>query len=213
MHRAGSGTTPLDGRRLRERRLALGFTQGALGDHLGVRLNTIARWERGILGIDHPDWVAHQLASIEQHGKAPRAAHMNGKKLRERRERLGLTKAQLADKLGKTPHTVSRWERGQIRFGHAGWLDWRLGKIEAEKSESERAEAKGRARTRRSLKKSFSSEELAAIASSGPLSHAFPLRQDFLAQVMLPRDLKSAEAKRLAAFIATLAVDYSPRRR
>jgi len=46
-------------------------------------------------------------------------------------------------------------------------------------------------------------------ASSG-LSLAFPLRQDFLAQVVLPRDLKSDEAKRLAAFIATLAVDYSP---
>lgn len=49
----------------------------------------------------------------------------------------------------------------------------------------------------------------AAPASSG-LSLAFPLRQDFLAQVVLPRDLKSDEAKRLAAFIATLAVDYSP---
>lgn len=49
----------------------------------------------------------------------------------------------------------------------------------------------------------------AATRASSGLSHAFPLRQDFLAQVVLPRDLKADEAKRLAAFIATLAVDFS----
>ena len=48
----------------------------------------------------------------------------------------------------------------------------------------------------------------AASPTSSGLSLAFPLRQDFLAQVVLPRDLKSDEARRLAAFIATLAVDY-----
>jgi hypothetical protein len=42
------------------------------------------------------------------------------------------------------------------------------------------------------------------------LSLSFPLRPDFLAQVVLPRDLKTEEAKRLAAFIATVAVDYNP---
>lgn len=52
-----------------------------------------------------------------------------------------------------------------------------------------------------------------AVASPPPaggtgLSLAFPLRPDFLAQVVVPRDLKTDEAKRLAAFIATLAADY-----
>ncbi len=42
------------------------------------------------------------------------------------------------------------------------------------------------------------------------LTMAFPLRSDFLAQVVLPRDLKTDEARRLAAFIATVAVDYKP---
>jgi hypothetical protein len=47
-------------------------------------------------------------------------------------------------------------------------------------------------------------------SGSSGLSLEFPLRADFLAQVVLPRDLKSDEAKRLAAFIATLAVDFAP---
>lgn len=50
---------------------------------------------------------------------------------------------------------------------------------------------------------------MSSPTSSG-LSLAFPLRADFLAQVVVPRDLKTDEARRLAAFIATLAIDYSP---
>ncbi len=41
-----------------------------------------------------------------------------------------------------------------------------------------------------------------------PLS--FPLRPDFLAQVVIPRDLTVEEAKRLGAFLLTLASDFSP---
>jgi hypothetical protein len=40
------------------------------------------------------------------------------------------------------------------------------------------------------------------------LSYDFPLRSDFLAQVLLPRDLKTSEARRLNQFILTLASDY-----
>lgn len=48
--------------------------------------------------------------------------------------------------------------------------------------------------------------------SSSGLSLSFPLRSDFLAQIVVPRDLKTDEARRLAAFIGTLASDYSPDR-
>ncbi len=44
------------------------------------------------------------------------------------------------------------------------------------------------------------------ISNGLPLS--FPLRPDFLAQVVVPRDLTTAEAKRLSAFLLTLASDY-----
>jgi hypothetical protein len=38
----------------------------------------------------------------------------------------------------------------------------------------------------------------------------FPLRPDFNAQLILPRDLTTEESRRLGAFIATLAADYKP---
>ena len=42
------------------------------------------------------------------------------------------------------------------------------------------------------------------------LSYAYPLRGDFLAQVVVPRDMKAEEARRLTRFIMTLAHDYTP---
>lgn len=42
------------------------------------------------------------------------------------------------------------------------------------------------------------------------LNLSFPLRADFLAHVQVPRDLTSAEAGRLGAFIRTLALDFEP---
>jgi hypothetical protein len=45
---------------------------------------------------------------------------------------------------------------------------------------------------------------------SGGLTLSFPLRSDFLAQVVIPRDLTAVEAKRLGAFLLTIAVDYQP---
>lgn len=51
-------------------------------------------------------------------------------------------------------------------------------------------------------------EDLPAPASG--LAMPYPLRSDFLAQVILPRDLTVDEARRLSAFIMTLAQDYQP---
>jgi hypothetical protein len=52
--------------------------------------------------------------------------------------------------------------------------------------------------------------------ASGPqrvqgLTLDFPMRADFLAQVVVPRDMKSYEARRLASFILTLADDFTPK--
>jgi hypothetical protein len=51
-------------------------------------------------------------------------------------------------------------------------------------------------------------EDDALPLSTPHLSLAFPLRADFLARVVIPRDLRLDEAKRLGAFLATLAADY-----
>jgi hypothetical protein len=47
-------------------------------------------------------------------------------------------------------------------------------------------------------------------SASVGLTHQFPVRADFLAQVVVPRDLTVHEAKRLGAWLLTLAVDYMP---
>ncbi|MEP7293571.1 MAG: hypothetical protein ABI835_17425 [Chloroflexota bacterium] len=46
--------------------------------------------------------------------------------------------------------------------------------------------------------------------TSGGLPLSFPLRPDFLAQIVIPRDLTVEEAKRLGAFLLTIGVDYKP---
>lgn len=53
-----------------------------------------------------------------------------------------------------------------------------------------------------------SSNPTAPTSAGLPLS--YPLRPDFLAQVVIPRDLTADEARRLGAFLLTLAVDFRP---
>jgi hypothetical protein len=48
----------------------------------------------------------------------------------------------------------------------------------------------------------------ASVASSGGIELAYPLRPDLLAQVIVPRDLTVEEARRMGAFLVTLAVDF-----
>jgi len=48
------------------------------------------------------------------------------------------------------------------------------------------------------------------VSHSHGLNLSYPLRADFLAQVVIPRDMSELEAKRLGAFVLTLAMDYQP---
>ena len=40
--------------------------------------------------------------------------------------------------------------------------------------------------------------------------YAFPIRQDCMAKLVIPRDVKTSEINRLVAWVRTLAVDYEP---
>lgn len=54
------------------------------------------------------------------------------------------------------------------------------------------------------------SRQKEVITQSHGLNLSYPLRADFLAQVVVPRDMNELEAKRLGAFILTLATDFQP---
>ena len=49
-----------------------------------------------------------------------------------------------------------------------------------------------------------------AVASETEIALDYPLRPDLLAQVIVPRDLTVEEARRMGAFLVTLAVDFRP---
>lgn len=66
-----------------------------------------------------------------------------------------------------------------------------------------------RIRTHRAGRRGVAPGAGASPDSSGAAtSISFPLRADFLVPVSLPRDLTVAEAKRLGAFLLTLAADF-----
>lgn len=61
-----------------------------------------------------------------------------------------------------------------------------------------------------SVSRSKPERDMKEAAPSNGLSLSFPLRPDFLAQIVIPRDLSVTEARRLGAFILTLSSDYQP---
>lgn len=56
---------PLTAANLVARRRALGLSQQALGEVLGVPRNTVARWERGALRVERPEWLELALNNFE----------------------------------------------------------------------------------------------------------------------------------------------------
>jgi hypothetical protein len=77
----------------------------------------------------------------------------------------------------------------------------------AARSEAQRSGAERSERVRSSL-----ATALATHPAEGPSGIAldYPLRPDLLAQVVVPRDLTVEEARRMGAFLITLAVDFKP---
>ena len=56
----------MTGTELRERRRALGLTQEALADRLGVSRVTLAKWETDTLRIEHAAMLALALDALSQ---------------------------------------------------------------------------------------------------------------------------------------------------
>lgn len=60
----------MDGEELKKRRNDLGMTQAELADLLGVKPNTVARWENGVLPV--PAYLPLALQTIEREHKKKR---------------------------------------------------------------------------------------------------------------------------------------------
>jgi DNA-binding transcriptional regulator YiaG len=56
----------ISGTQIRRQREALGLSQAQLGRHLTVAANTIARWERGELKVEHPGMLLLALNELRQ---------------------------------------------------------------------------------------------------------------------------------------------------
>lgn len=54
----------MEGDELKEKRIALGLTQAQLAEILEVKPNTVARWERGLLGV--PRTVELAMETVER---------------------------------------------------------------------------------------------------------------------------------------------------
>ena len=57
----------MEGEELKQKRDALGMTQAQLAESLGVKPNTVARYERGVLVI--PQTVALAIETIQRNHK------------------------------------------------------------------------------------------------------------------------------------------------
>lgn len=69
---ADAGTARLDGTKLRKERERIGLSQLELARKLSVSPNTVARWERGELKIEHPGMLQLALKSLRPtSGRAP----------------------------------------------------------------------------------------------------------------------------------------------
>ena len=69
----------MKGEELRRRRLDLGMNQSQLARALGVPVQTLTRWERGVLNIRHAQLLALALEALqvrrEREGTDDGAAH------------------------------------------------------------------------------------------------------------------------------------------
>ncbi|HEV7664709.1 MAG TPA: LuxR C-terminal-related transcriptional regulator [Chloroflexota bacterium] len=100
--------TALSAAELRVRRLALGLTQAQLAGRLGVRANTVARWERGELRPSHPERVVRWLARLERATARPVLANSRPRRPQtwNPRSRQQILPTQLTSFIGRGPELV-----------------------------------------------------------------------------------------------------------
>src|SRR5438309_7711341 len=107
--------SPMHSSELAARRRSLGISQAELGTRLGVSPNTIARWERGEMKIEHGPMLKLALQHLaleieeERRNESPEVTYeRNGRIMREAQERARLEWERMSEE-----------ERQRVR-GHFG---------------------------------------------------------------------------------------------
>jgi|GEM_PF-1484368 len=99
------------GAELLAKRTELGLTNRAVAEQLGASTSTYRRWERG---LDQPSARFHTpIAAFLGYDPNPNPQEL-GQLIREARERDGLTRSQLAERLNVSSSTVKAWETGLV---------------------------------------------------------------------------------------------------
>lgn len=106
-------------KRLKELRKSQGLTMKKLGELIGVAESTVSLYENG---KRHPDYYILKFLAEYFNVSTDYLLGNNiddtntslGSKLKNRRKELGLTMLEVANKVGVSEATVSRWESGHI---------------------------------------------------------------------------------------------------
>jgi len=109
--------------RLLVTRRRLGLSQAELGARLDVCAETIWEWENG----HHEPTATNRAAAERLIEDTIGTTGPTGRRIREIRERRGLTQRALADRLGVAGSTISRWERERRRPSEE--MLWRIEKM------------------------------------------------------------------------------------
>lgn len=92
---------------LKSCRKAMGLSQEELGELLGVSRNTIRSWEVG----KEPRFLLSLCKGLKAYAILPHIAiELSGACLAQLRARMGLHQERLAERLGVSRPTLSRWE-------------------------------------------------------------------------------------------------------
>jgi len=112
------GEPEWSGDRLRQLRESQGMTQEEVGELLGVSPNTVSGWESGRTqpsGANLEKIRELEEKSPEALGEAVDRREFDGARLRDFREELGLSRANVAELLGVSYASVQNWETGDTK--------------------------------------------------------------------------------------------------
>lgn len=101
---------------IRQRRKALGLSQARVADAVGVSPATVASWEAG-RSKPRNDCAKKLYKTLGKNSflaaEFADKTTIDGAWIRSRRKELSMTQAQLAEKIGVVPLTISCWESGR----------------------------------------------------------------------------------------------------